>query len=90
MKTIYVPFRNSDQTEGRGVQIPYGFAFDSSLSAEQFHNEAMRKDKYLIGLEMKPFDLFHTLDEMRTQQENDLRESARKKLTPEEIKALGL
>lgn len=88
MITAYEASHNSDLTEGRGHPVVVGYFKDPADAGQ-----AVARYTYMGGQpagEVKPVEIYDSLAEWQAMQKDKARESALRKLTPEERAALGL
>jgi hypothetical protein len=88
MITAYEASRNSDLTEGRGYKVVVGY-FKDPLDAAA----AVAQFTYMGGQPagaVKPVEVYDSLQEYQAARKDKARESALRKLTPEERHAVGL
>ncbi len=87
MKIIYAAERNADSTEGRGPMVPIAY-FDNESDAKKAavgHGVMGYGDG-----EVKAIKVYASIEDWQNGEQEDLRKKALAKLSPAEIKALGL
>lgn len=84
---IYLAQVNSDSTEGRGAMVTIGAFLSES------NTRVAVRGKGVMGIgngEVKPLQVFDGLDAWRSEQEEEIKSRALRKLTNEERRVLGL
>jgi hypothetical protein len=94
---IYIPYYNSDDTEGRGPMVPEDFAFANKRDGEKY----IDKQPGVMGIreawsrkergdwQLREFRLYHSMSEFSQGERQALKDQALSKLSPEERRALG-